>query len=121
MLIRKSNEVAVMVEAWVAITIGLVTGAVAGAFSAYLGWNRSGEEFNGRKFIDGLATGIIAGLVLGFANIATLKNSPDEIALMTTVGTILFGALGADFVREHVSSIIVKPKTDTLKAKTTTP
>jgi len=109
-----------MIEAWTAILVGLVTGGVGGAFSAYLGWNRSGEEFNGRKFIDGLATGVIAGLVLGFANIAALKNSPDEIALMTTVGTILFGALGADFLREHVTSIITKPKDDTLRTGTVT-
>jgi drug/metabolite transporter (DMT)-like permease len=99
-----------MLDAWSAIALGLVTGGVGGAFSAYLGWNRSGEPFDGRKFIDGLATGVLAGLALGFANLAVLKGAVDEIALMTTVGTIFFGALGVDFVREHVSGIVEKKK-----------
>lgn len=100
-----------VLEAWTAITIGLVTGGVGGAFSAYLGWNRSGEPFDGRKFIDGLATGVLSGLALGFANLTVLKGAVDEVALMTIVGTIFFGSLGVDFVREHVSGIMEKKKT----------
>ena len=93
-----------------AIGLGFLVGGGAGALSAYLGWNRSGEPFNARKFIDGLATGVIAGIGLTFANLATFKAATDDIAVLTLIGTIAFGALGADFVREHASSIMTKEK-----------
>lgn len=96
-----------------AVGLGFLAGGGAGALSAYLGWNRSGEDFNPRKFIDGLATGIIAGIGLAFANITTFKTATDDLAILTLIGTIAFGALGADFIREHVSSIAAKPKPTT--------
>ena len=83
--------------------MGFLVGAGAGAFSAYLGWNRSGEEFDRRKFIDGLATGVIGGLVLVFANLMVFKEITDDFAFLALIGTIFAGALGLDAVREGVS------------------
>jgi len=106
-----------MIDPISAVGIGLIVGGLSGALSAYLGWNRSGEPFDSRKFVDGLATGVISGIGLVFVNLQAFKEATDPFTILALYGTIAAGALGADFVREHVSSIVVKPKEPT----TTTP
>jgi hypothetical protein len=86
--------------------IGFVIGAVAGALSAYLGWNASGEPFNARKFLNGAVTGMLSGIGLVFANLMAFKTVPDEFAVITLYGTIIVGAVGVDMMRTKVTSMI---------------
>jgi len=109
-----------MIDPIAAVGIGLIVGGLSGALSAYLGWNRSGEPFDPRKFIDGLATGVISGIGLVFVNLQAFKEATDPFTILALYGTIAAGALGADFVREHVSSIVVKPKAPSPATTTTT-
>lgn len=117
-----------------ATAIALGTGAASGAFSGWLGWNASNEPFDGRKFSGAIATGVIAGMVLVFANLAALKDSvldPSGWAFITMLGTIFMGTMGSDFLRNRVGDIVAKifgsnktetpvPATDTTTVKTTT-
>jgi hypothetical protein len=86
--------------------IGFAVGAGAGAVSAYLGWNASGEPFNTRKFLNGTITGVLSGIGLVFANLAAFKTVPDEFAVLTLYGTIIAGAIGIDMARTKVTSMI---------------
>lgn len=99
-----------MIEPLTAVGLGFLVGGGAGAFSAYLGWNRSGEDFAARKFIDGLATGIIAGVLLVFGNLMVFKEITDDFAFLALIGTIFAGALGADAIREGVSGSLPSAK-----------
>lgn len=99
-----------MIDPIVAVSLGFLVGGAAGAFSAYLGWNRSGEPFVTRKFIDGLATGVITGIGLVFANLIAFKGITDDFAFIALLGTIFFGAIGFDAVREGVSGSLPSAK-----------
>ena len=106
-----------MVEPIIGALIAFVVGGLAGAFSSYLGWNKSGEPFDRRKFIDGLSTGVIGGVALVFANLAGFKVLTDDFAFIALIGTIFLGALGVDTIREGISTSAVKSKTpDTNKS-----
>lgn len=111
------------IEPIVAVSLGFLVGGAAGAFSAYLGWNRSGEEFIPRKFIDGLATGVITGVMLVFANLMAFKEITDDFAFIALLGTIFAGAIGLDAVREGVSGSLpsAKKKAQSLADNTAAP
>jgi H+/Cl- antiporter ClcA len=106
-----------MIDPMNGIILAFIVGAGAGALSAYLGWNRSGEPFDSRKFLEGIITGIVAGVVLVFINIMAFKEVTDEYAYLALLGTIFIGALGADRVREDVS----KAQTPPVSASTSKP
>ena len=99
------------VDAFTALVIGFGIGALGGALSAFLGWNKSGEPFEARKFISGLVTGIIAGIALVMASAQIIQDSAANQAnlLIAYVGIVL-GILGVDTIRTSVSSSITKNK-----------
>lgn len=101
-----------MIEPIQGAVIALTIGGLSGALSAYLGWNKSGEPFDGRKFIDGLVTGIVAGISLVMINFSNIRNITDDFELLSLMVTIFIGGLGADYAREKISGIIQKPKTE---------
>jgi hypothetical protein len=86
--------------------IGFGIGAAAGAVSAYLGWNASGEPFDARKFINGMVTGVLTGIGLVFLNLLAFKSITDEFAVLALYGTIISGAIGIDMSRAKVTSMI---------------
>lgn len=101
-----------MLDPLVSVGIGFAVGGLGGALSSYLGWNASGEPWENRKFIAGLSTGVISGIGLVFANLAAFKTATDDFAVLALLGTVLFGALGIDMVREKVGTLVSnKPST----------
>ena len=86
--------------------IGFAVGAGAGAVSAYLGWSSSGEPFDARKFLNGMVTGVLAGIALVFANLAAFKTVPDEFAALALYGTIIAGSIGTDMIRAKITGMI---------------
>src|SRR5687767_925646 len=97
-----------MVEAFVAVAIGFVVGAAAGALSAFLGWNKTTEAFDTRKFISGLVTGILAGLAIALASTEILKTAADETVLLVAYITLVLAVLGTDTVRTSITGAVAK-------------
>lgn len=87
--------------------VGFAVGAAAGAFSAFLGWNKSGEEFEPRKFISGVATGIIAGIGLVLANISGLVTAQTDIEILTQLIGFVLAIIGVDQLRTSLTGAIV--------------
>lgn len=97
-----------MVDPFVAVAVGFVVGAAAGALSAFLGWNKTTEAFDTRKFISGLITGILAGLAIALASTEILKSAADETVLLVAYITLVLAVLGVDSVRTSVTGAIAK-------------
>ena len=98
------------VEPFVALVIGLAVGAAAGALSAFLGWNKSTEPFDTRKFISGLVTGIIAGIVAVMANTAAYTQAADQTALLISYITVVVAIIGVDTIRTSITGAVTKPE-----------
>ena len=94
------------------VIIGFVIGAVAGAFSAFIGWNKSDEEFNTRKFIAGVVTGVIAGIVLVLGVVSQIQTAVDQVALIVIYISIFVGIVGIDNLRTGISASITKQETE---------
>ena len=90
------------------LVIGLAIGASAGALSAFLGWNKSGEPFDARKFISGLVTGIITGVVAVIAITASIQEAVDQTALLVIYVTLFVGIIGVDNARTAITGAIKK-------------
>ena len=97
-----------MVDPFTAIAIGFGVGALAGALSAFLGWNKTTEPFDVRKFISGLATGIIAGIVAVLANTAAFTQAEDQTALLISYVTVVIAVIGADTIRTAITGSATK-------------
>ena len=95
-----------MVEATFAIVVGLVVGVLAGATSAFLGWNKSGEPFESRKFVSGIVTGIIAGIVAVLAQTDALKSAADNATFIISLVVIFVAVIGVDNIRTAVTGSI---------------
>lgn len=87
-------------EVLLATVIGFVLGGLAGASSAVIGWLKSGEAFEPRKFANGVITGIISGMVAIVAITAAIQDaaSSDNVLFVLYVTTFL-GIIGIDNVR----------------------
>jgi len=97
-----------MIDPFVSVVIGLAIGAAAGALSAFLGWNKSTDPFDARKFISGIVTGIITGIVAVLAIVATIQQAVDQTALLIIYVTLFIGIIGVDNVRTALSGAIKK-------------
>jgi hypothetical protein len=86
--------------------IGLAIGASAGALSAFLGWNKSGEPFDAKKFISGLATGVITGVVAVLGITAAIGEAVDQTALLVIYVTLFVGIIGVDNARTAISGTL---------------
>ncbi len=92
-------------EPLIAVVIGFVLGAAAGASSAVLGWLKSGEAFEPRKFANGLVTGIITGVIAILAATTALQEaSVDDTALLILYITTFVAIIGVDNVRTAVTN-----------------
>jgi len=101
-----------MVETFFAVVIGFIIGAAAGALSAYLGWNKSGEPFDTRKFVSGLITGIIAGIVVVAANTQAFQSAADDTALLISYVVMVLAIIGVDAVRTSITGAIRNARED---------
>ena len=95
-----------MIEPFVALTYGFIIGAFGGALSAVLGWAKQNEPFETKKFVLGVTTGVIAGIVAVLANTAALTSAADETALLISLATILVGIVGVDSIRTAISGAV---------------
>ena len=94
------------IEAFTALVYGFAVGIAGGALSAYLGWNKSGEPFDTRKFISGVITGVIAGVIVVLANTAALTTAADQTALLVTLATVFIAIIGVDTIRTAITGSI---------------
>lgn len=94
------------IEALTAVIAGVVVGILASALAAFLGWNKSGEPFEPRKFTTSIITGVGAGLVIVAANYDSLASITDEIVLGKLLLTIGLAAGFADTVRSGISGAV---------------
>ena len=100
-----------MADPFTALIIGFGIGALGGALSAFLGWNKSGEPFDPRKFISGLVTGIIAGIALVMASAQLIQDAAaDQAQLLIAYVGIILAVIGVDNARTSISSAITKPE-----------
>ena len=91
-------------EPLIAVVIGFVLGASAGASSAILGWLKSNEAFEPRKFLNGLVTGIILGVVAILGITAALQQAAvDDTVLLILYVTTFVGIIGGDNIRTAVT------------------
>ena len=97
-----------MIEAFTALIYGFAIGIAGGAASSFLGWIKEDTPFIGKKFVLGIATGIIAGIVAVLANTAALTQAADETTLLITLATIFVGIIGVDTVRTAISGAITQ-------------
>ena len=98
-----------MADPFTALVIGFGIGALGGALSAFLGWNKSGEPFDARKFISGLVTGIIAGIALVMASAQLIQDAAaDQAQLLIAYVAIVLAIIGVDNARTSISSAITK-------------
>ena len=84
----------------------VLVGALAGATSAFLGWNKSGESFDTRKFIGGLATGIISGLIAAIASSQAITDATTLAAQFIVYLTVFIAIIGIDNMRTAVTGAI---------------
>jgi len=80
--------------------------AGAGAFSAWLGWNKSGEPFDARKFANGVVTGVIAGIGLTIANAVGITQSLDQTQAFILIGSLVLSVIGVDNTRTAIAGAI---------------
>ena len=96
-----------MVDLFLATVFGFVLGAAAGGFSAFLGWIKSNEAFEAKKFVLGIVTGVIAGVIAVMASTAIIQDAAaDQTALLTAYITIFIGIVGIDNARTAISGAI---------------
>jgi hypothetical protein len=87
-------------EPLIAVVIGFVLGGLAGSASAVLGWLKSNEAFEPRKFVNGLVTGIITGVVAILAIAAAIQDAAvDDTLLLILYVTTFVGIIGVDNIR----------------------
>lgn len=95
-------------DVFINLAIAIALGGSAGALSAFLGWNKSGEPFDARKFISGLVTGIIAGIVFVLGIASQVTSAVDQTALLIVYTAIFVGIVGVDNARTAITGAITK-------------
>lgn len=100
-------------DSFTVMSVALALGAAFGALSAYLGWNKTGEGFDVKKFISGLATGIISGVAIVLANQAGILSATDPTQTLIALVTVGLSILGVDTLRTSVTGAIRKPDAPT--------
>jgi len=80
--------------------------SAAGAFSAFMGWLKSGEAFEAKKFVLGVVTGVLGGIAVTIANAAGLQAAVNETTYWTLIGTFALGIIGIDNLRTAISGAV---------------
>ena len=95
--------------------------AGAGAFSAWLGWNKSGDPFDARKFANGVVTGVIAGIALAVANAVGITAALDDTQAFVLIGSLVLSVIGVDTMRTAVSGSIANRAADEVEEESEEP
>ena len=93
-------------DSFLIAVVGFAVGIAAGAFSAFIGWNKSGEPFEARKFLSGVITGAVAGLVLVLGNISGLLSAATNTDVLIQLGALVVTVIGADNLRTAITGAI---------------
>lgn len=101
--------------------MSIVVGALGGAFASFVGYQTDpNNSFHGRKFLNAIITGLVAGFVAGVAQATALQELKVEVVPLMVViiglATVFGTSLGADFFRNRVGDAIIastKPATST--------
>ena len=80
--------------------------SAAGAFSAFMGWLKSGEVFEAKKFVLGVVTGVLGGIAVTIANAVGLQAAVNETTYWTLIGTFALGIIGIDNLRTAISGAV---------------
>ncbi len=80
--------------------------SAAGAFSAFLGWLKSGEAFESKKFTLGVITGVLGGIALTIANAAGLTSALTETERWILLGSLALAIIGVDNLRTAISGAV---------------
>src|SRR6476620_8852720 len=99
------------------LPVSTIVLAGAGAFAAWLGWSKSGEPFDTRKFLNGIITGVLAGIALTIANAVNLTAAVSDTALWVLIGSLALGIIGVDTVRTSSTGMIRNARKDSEKKK----
>lgn len=86
--------------------VGIVIGGLASAFGAFLGFLASNEPFIGRKFVTGILTGTVAGVLIGFGSAPVFAEIQSDLALLIVYGEIFGSALAATWGVPKVSGAV---------------
>ena len=98
-----------------AIEVNLITaiaalgvGIGAGSFWAWLGWLKSGEAFEPRKFTLGLVTGALSSVGIVLLNITGILDAVDQTQQLLAFIGLFFAVGGADTLRTGVSGAVAQ-------------
>ncbi|WP_411753303.1 hypothetical protein [Serratia sp. (in: enterobacteria)] len=86
--------------------IGIIIGGLASAFGAFMGWISSNDPFIARKFVTGILTGTVAGILVGFGSAPVFAEIESDLALLIVYGEIFGTALAATFLVPKISHAI---------------
>jgi uncharacterized protein YacL len=90
----------------IAVVLALVIGAFGGFVNSIAKWLESDEQFNSKKNVKAILTGIFAGLALGVAAIGALTADMPFQTLVVTLVMIFLSAVGVDQLTSRVSGMI---------------
>jgi hypothetical protein len=92
--------------------------SAAGAFSAFMGWIKSGEAFESKKFVMGVVTGVLGGIALTIANAGGLTAGLTETEQWILIGSLALSIIGLDNLRTAVSGAVAnRAKEEKAEAK----
>jgi len=80
--------------------------SAAGAFSAFMGWLKSGEAFEAKKFVLGVVTGVLGGIALTIANASGLMSGATETEQWILIGSLALSIIGVDSLRTAISGAV---------------
>ena len=97
---------------FVTAVVAFVVGIGAGAFWAWLGWLKSNEPFEAKKFTLGIVTGAISSLVIVLASISGITTAADATAQFLALVALFLAVGGVDTLRTGVSGAVANRATN---------
>ena len=93
-------------DAFTLALIGIGFGTLFGAVNSIIGWLRSEDPFEPRKFAITVLVGIGAGLVLVFTQITDIVETQTNFDLLMQIAVLGFAIFGVNYVRSAGGDII---------------
>ena len=89
-------------------TIGVfIVGISGGAFSSFLGWVKdSTATFEVKKFLAGLITGAVAGLIFAVGSVNNFTSVSDPVQLLVAYAVLFVAVIGLDNARTAISGSV---------------
>ena len=93
-------------DAFTIAVIALSAGAIFGAANSVFGWLKNNDIFEPKKFAVTVITGIIAGVVLVYANINGIVTAETNFDVLAQLIGLALAIFGANELRTFVSGMI---------------